>query len=74
MGHPLIDSIENFKNINNKPLDFGNKPVIAILPGSRKQEINKILSTIKEIIDYYPDYEFVIAGAQTLMIIFINQF
>ena len=61
MGHPLIDSIENFKNINNKPLDFGNKPVIAILPGSRKQEINKILSTIKEIIDYYPDYEFVIA-------------
>ena len=69
MGHPLIDSIENFKNIydkKNKPLDFGNKPVIAILPGSRKQEINKILSTIKEIIDYYPDYKFVIAGAPNI--------
>lgn len=69
LGHPLIDSIENFKNIfdkKNKPLDFGNKPVIAILPGSRKQEINKILHTIKEIIDYYPDYEFVIAGAPNI--------
>ncbi len=69
LGHPLIDSINNFNKIyNNKKehLNFGNKPVIAILPGSRKQEINKILNTVKEITVYFPDYEFVIAGAPSI--------
>ena len=40
-----------------------NSPVIAILPGSRKQEITKMLSVMLGVIDDFNDYQFVIAGA-----------
>ena len=45
LGHPLIDSISNFKNSSGKKDEIIelNKPIIAILPGSREQEIKKIL-------------------------------
>ena len=68
VGHPLIDAIANrtqvdeleFRTSNN--LD-PNKPIIALLPGSRKQEINKMLSVMLSIVNDYPKYQFVIAGA-----------
>lgn len=69
VGHPLLDSIENE---NRKPLsavDFHKKynlddrPLIALLPGSRKQEISRMLPVMLSIINYYPAYQFVIAGA-----------
>lgn len=68
VGHPLIDAI-NAKNaepdndadfIDENNLDC--KPIIALLPGSRKQEITKILNIMTEVVDYYSDYQFVIAG------------
>ncbi|GAA3619851.1 lipid-A-disaccharide synthase [Flavivirga jejuensis] len=67
VGHPLIDAIANreqidefkFRQIHN----LSNKPIIALLPGSRKQEITKMLSVMLSLVDDYPDYQFVIAGA-----------
>lgn len=67
VGHPLIDAIqnrtpalpENFRKENN----LDNRPVIALLPGSRKQEITKLLSVMLSVTDDFPDYQFVIAGA-----------
>lgn len=67
VGHPLIDAIYNHKE--NSAKDFrtenqlSNKPIIALLPGSRKQEIIKMLSGMLSIVDDFPDYQFVIAGA-----------
>jgi len=40
-----------------------DRPVIALLPGSRKQEISKMLGTMLTIPETYPQYQFVIAGA-----------
>ena len=69
MGHPLIDSINNFQNRFQKDkqeIKLNNKPVIAILPGSRKQEIKKILPLMMELADHFTDYQFIIAGAPSI--------
>ena len=67
VGHPLLDAIKDFKpkSLANfkKTHQLLDKPIIALLPGSRKQEISKMLSIMLSVIDDFPDYQFVIAGA-----------
>ncbi|WP_397364691.1 lipid-A-disaccharide synthase [Olleya sp. R77988] len=67
VGHPLIDAISNRTQVDDKEFKTANglsdKPIIALLPGSRKQEITKMLSVMLSVVDDYPDYQFVIAGA-----------
>lgn len=63
VGHPLLDAIENFKLEKNQLQINSNKPIIAILPGSRKQEISTMLPLMLSVKKYYPNYQFVIAGA-----------
>lgn len=67
VGHPLIDAIHNRpetdKELFRKENNLDNKPVIALLPGSRKQEITKMLSIMLSVVNDFPDYQFVIAGA-----------
>jgi len=62
VGHPLVEVIENFKAGNPKPAD-SNKKAIALLPGSRKQEINKKLPVMLEVSKAFPELEFVVAKA-----------
>jgi lipid-A-disaccharide synthase len=57
VGHPLLDEIENNPNPEAK------KPIIALLPGSRKQEIRRMLPVMLEVIPHFPNYQFVVAGA-----------
>ncbi len=67
VGHPLIDAVNNqffvepklFRQENN----LSEKPIIALLPGSRKQEITKMLALMLSVVEDFPDYQFVIAGA-----------
>lgn len=67
VGHPLIDAIHNRIETDQitfvKENNLENKPIIAILPGSRKQEINKMLSVMLSVVDSFEEYQFVIAGA-----------
>ena len=67
VGHPLIDAINNRKVINEvdfrKEHQLDEKPIIALLPGSRKQEINTKLKVMVSVVDDFPNYQFVIAGA-----------
>ncbi len=67
VGHPLIDAIHNQPTIDasvfRKENQLNVKPIIAILPGSRKQEITKMLSVMLSVVNDFPDYQFVIAGA-----------
>ena len=67
VGHPLIDGISDRKQQDEtqfrKEHDLGEKPIIALLPGSRKQEITKILSVMLSLVDDFQDYQFVVAGA-----------
>ena len=65
VGHPLLDITTNYKTNTNFLSQNGlnEKPIIALLPGSRKQEINSMLPIMLEMIDQFKDYQFVIAGA-----------
>jgi len=67
VGHPLLDEISGLMPGNSIPNT--NKPVsnqIALLPGSRKQEVSRILPRMLGVVDKYPTYQFVIAGATSL--------
>ena len=67
VGHPLIDAIHNQKFQNSEQFKAQNnlnqKPIIAVLPGSRKQEISKMLTVMLSVTSDFDDYQFVIAGA-----------
>jgi lipid-A-disaccharide synthase len=67
VGHPLIDAIADRKQVDEYKFraehQLSNKPIIALLPGSRQQEITKILSVMLSLVDDYTEYQFVIAGA-----------
>ena len=67
VGHPLIDAIHNRTDTSQtdfiKENQLDDKPIIAILPGSRKQEITKMLSVMLSVVEDFQDYQFVIAGA-----------
>jgi lipid-A-disaccharide synthase len=68
VGHPLLDAIENHSlEKSNAALNLkSDKPLIALLPGSRKQEVNTVLPLMLEMTKDYPQYQFVIAGVNTL--------
>ena len=71
VGHPLIDAIENTPLQDNETFRKENdldpvKPIIALLPGSRKQEVQKMLEVMLSVKKDFPDYQFVIAGAPSL--------
>ncbi|HEU4553208.1 MAG TPA: lipid-A-disaccharide synthase [Chitinophaga sp.] len=65
VGHPLVEVIKAEKA---KPADapFSDKPIIAILPGSRKQEVSIKLPIMLTMAKYFPEYQFVIAQAPSL--------
>lgn len=79
VGHPLLDAIANTSiteestfrsNANLHP----SKPIIALLPGSRKQEVQKMLAIMLSVIDDFKAYQFVIAGAPSLDSTFYSPF
>ena len=63
VGHPLIEVIDSFK-LNNNHLQKEN--IIAIVPGSRKQEIAKKLPIMLQVSKLWPQYNFVVAKAPGL--------
>ena len=66
-GHPLLNIIDKtVSSKNNKILTKSDKPIVAILPGSRKQEIDSILNKILKVVKDFKDYQFIIAGVNHL--------
>ncbi len=69
VGHPLLDTLpsveKNHQSFINKH-NLEDKPIIALLPGSRKQEIGKMLAIMLQQVELFPDYQFVIAGAPSI--------
>ena len=70
VGHPLIDAIANTPKVDEQNFRANHKllekPIIALLPGSRKQEVQKMLSLMLSVVTDFEDYQFVIAGAPSL--------
>jgi len=78
-GNPLIDNIEERKQQFGSREEFLTKnglsaePIIALLPGSRKQEILYLLPIMTGLIDKFKDYQFVIAGSSSMHADFYKQ-
>jgi lipid-A-disaccharide synthase len=70
VGNPLLDAVAAFKPNADflKENNLTNKKIIALLPGSRKQEINYLLPDMLAVADQFTDYQFVIAGAPSFMV------
>jgi len=72
VGNPLFDAIEERKKEFPSREEFikqnnlSEKPIIALLPGSRKQEITRLLPVMISVINAFPDFQFVIAGTTAL--------
>ena len=71
VGHPLLDAIANRPQLDETRFREAyhihpNKPIVALLPGSRKQEVQKMLAVMLSLSGDFQDYEFVIAGAPSL--------
>lgn len=80
VGHPLIDAVEDFKSLAKSSENFreasglNEKPIIALLPGSRNQEIKVKLPIMLSVVKDFPDYQFVIAGAPSKDKAFYQEF
>jgi len=76
VGNPLLDEIAEFKvtpDFRNKE-SLNEKPIIALLPGSRKQEIERLLPVMLSVIEDFPNRQFVIAAAPTFNEAYYRQF
>ena len=78
VGHPLLDAIGQREEVNEEAFREANgldkRPIIALLPGSRKQEIAKMLKVMLTVVDDFHEYQFVIAGAPSIDYSFYEQF
>jgi len=76
VGNPLLDEIAQFKpNPSFKAVNkIEDKPIIALLPGSRKQEIERLLPPMLEMVPRFSEYTFVIAAAPTFNEDYYNKF
>jgi lipid-A-disaccharide synthase len=65
VGHPLLDVTSTFSPSSNfrQHNQLDERPIIALLPGSRRQEIKSVLPNMVAMIARFPSYQFVIAGA-----------
>lgn len=79
VGHPLLDAIDNYQaqlervDLREKH-QLDERPIIALLPGSRIQEVKKKLPIMLDSIVDREKYQLVIAGAPSLEVDFYNQF
>ncbi|MFW6019650.1 MAG: lipid-A-disaccharide synthase [Bacteroidales bacterium] len=69
VGHPLLDELKMRRQTfdhNQFRTEYGldERPLVALLPGSRKQEIKRMLPVMVEVANKYPEYQYVIAGTK----------
>ncbi len=69
VGNPVLDAVKSF----HPDLEFlskhglsDTKPIIALLPGSRKMELSKIVPVMAGVASRYPQFQFVVASVEGL--------
>lgn len=65
VGHPLVQVVNDFLAREGDGLQY-LKPVVALLPGSRRQEVSVKLPVMLEASKAFPDYQFIVAKATSL--------
>lgn len=65
VGHPLAEIVgqRQKSGVGNR---LSEKPIVALLPGSRKQEIAKKLPIMLQVSEYFPSYQFIVAEAPSV--------
>ena len=71
VGNPLLDELAKFGTANRSMFlrrnSLGEKrEIIALLPGSRKQEVKRMLPIMLKAVSHFPEYQFVVAGVSSL--------
>lgn len=71
VGNPLLDEMAKYGTANRSIFlrrnSLGEKrEIIALLPGSRKQEVKRMLPVMLKMVPRFPDYQFVVAGVSSL--------
>ena len=76
VGNPLLDAVAAFMPNADFLKEHGleGKQIIALLPGSRRQEISRILPDMLSVTERYPEHQFVIAGAPSFTKDYYDQF
>jgi lipid-A-disaccharide synthase len=74
VGNPLLDAVTAFKPNKNFAEKYAGKKIIALLPGSRKQEISLLLPEMVAVANRFPDHQFIIAGAPNFNEDYYKQF
>jgi lipid-A-disaccharide synthase len=76
VGNPLLDAVGAFKPdaAFYQHHDLPEKKIIALLPGSRKQEISRLLPEMLGVTEKFPDHQFVVAGAPSFNKEYYDQF
>lgn len=80
VGNPTIDELAVRPNKDQTFLEFINEnelkdqPIIALLAGSRKQEIQLILPVLVQVAQHFPEYQFIVAGAPSLSLELYRQY
>ena len=71
-GHPLMNTIKD--HINQAPPKLLGKPIIALLPGSRKQEIETMLPVMLQTMERFSNHRFIVIGANSIKRSFYEKF
>jgi lipid-A-disaccharide synthase len=66
VGHPLVEVVNTFLQSGTVAPQLFQKPIVALLPGSRRQEVTKKLPLMLEASTAFPAYQFVVAKAASL--------
>lgn len=76
VGHPLLDVVNDYRPGSDirQDLGLGTGDMIAVLPGSRRQEISRMLPVMLEVAAKFPDQHFVVAGAPAIPLNFYQPF
>ncbi|MBB77966.1 MAG: lipid-A-disaccharide synthase [Crocinitomicaceae bacterium] len=74
-GHPLLDEISKFNSSNNHNFfmnsnNLGDLPIIAVLPGSRRQEISLLLPEMLKGLEVFRSHQIIVAGVSNLSLDF----
>lgn len=64
VGHPLLDEVDNYRSRHSAPPS--DTKTVALLPGSRKQELRKMLPPMLQLAQRHPECRFVVAGMSLL--------
>jgi lipid-A-disaccharide synthase len=76
VGNPLLDAVDAFKPDADflKKNNLTDKKIVALLPGSRKQEISRLLPEMLGAVHQFPHHKFVVAGAPSFDAVYYKQY